>query len=322
MSSKLISNLSGKWPTIVISVLIAGAATLVVLTYLYQQTNSNANLNNTLYPFSAVVQPNNNTVFLKNAAGNPQIDCSSVGGKINIVGAWSEVIDPYSSCSSASADVLNLSCGIKSAKIPCKQDADCGSGMSCTGGMCTPSSCPLDNPGKNDGKFTSSNCSCGGTYCTIQPGTTCKTQADCNDPTNSIMYCTATNGGTGTCQVNAGQNCMAPDSYSGQFCASYPLCSNSDRSKGSKTTSVVNTVCNPNGNAGCRPRDSSAYLAGKCDGKNTCPLLFDPTDPNSGFGPAPCDTRNMGQLPITPGQNGNYSQGYYVHGLYTCIVPQ
>jgi hypothetical protein len=93
MSSKLLSSLSGKWPIIVVSVLVAGVATLAVLTFLYQKSNSNANLNNTLYPFSAVVQPGSSTVFLKNAAGNPQIDCSSIGGKINIVGAWSETID-------------------------------------------------------------------------------------------------------------------------------------------------------------------------------------------------------------------------------------
>lgn len=315
MSSKF--NLSGKWPMIVVSVLAAGAITLVVLTFLYQKSNSNANLNNTLYPFSGVIQPGDSTVFLKNASGNPQIDCSSVGGKINIVGAWSEVIDPYGACTGKSADVLNLSCGIKSAKVPCKQDADCGSGMSCTGGMCTPSSCPL-NP-KKDGTFDSTKCACGGTYCTVQPGTVCQTAADCNDPTNSIMYCTSTNGSPGTCQVNPGQVCMAPDQYSGQFCAAYPLCSNVDRSQ---NTNVVNTVCNPKSNSGCRPRDASAYLAAKCDGKDSCPLLFDPTDPNSGFGPAPCDTRNTGQLPVTPGQNGNFSQGYYVHGLYTCIVPQ
>lgn len=305
---------------IVVSVLAVGAVIITVLTFLYQKSNSNVNLNNTLYPFSAVVQPGSNTVFLKNAAGNPQIDCSAVGGKINIVGAWSEVIDPYGTCSNVSADVLNLSCGIRSAKVPCKQDADCGSGMSCTGGMCTPSSCPLDTP--KTGKFTSSNCSCGGSYCTIQPGTVCKTASDCNDPTNSIMYCTGTNGSTGTCQVNPGQNCMAPDPYAGQFCASYPLCSNTDTSQGAKTSNITNKVCGPNSQAGCRPRDASAYLASKCDGKDICPLLFDPTDPNSGFGPAPCDTRSNNQLPITPGQNGNFSQGYYVHGLYTCIVPQ
>lgn len=322
MSSKF--SLTGKWPLVVISVLAVGVATIVVLTFLYQKSNSNANLNNTLYPFSAVVQPGNNTVFLKNAAGNPQIDCSAVGGKINIVGAWSEVIDPYGTCTNSSADVLNLSCGIKSAKVPCKQDADCGSGMSCTGGMCTPSSCPLtvDKNGQTNGSFASSSCACGGTYCTIQPGTVCQSQSDCNDPNGTIMFCSGSKGNPGTCQVNPGQNCMAPDPYTGQFCASYPLCSNSDRSQGSKTTNITNTVCGPSSSSVCRPRDTSAYLAGKCDGKSTCPLLFDPTDTMSGFGPAPCDTKNNGQLPITPGQNGNFSQGYYVHGLYTCIVPQ
>jgi hypothetical protein len=310
------------WPLVTVSVLAVGVVSAIIIVFLFQKSNSNANLNNVLIPFSATIQPGDNTVFLKNSAGNPQIDCSNVGGKINIVGAWTETIDPYGTCTGTSADVLNLSCGIKGAKVPCKQDADCGAGMSCAGGICVPSICNLDNPGGNNGKFTSSNCACGGTYCPIQPGTVCdpNNANSCNDPTGSIVQCLPLGSSSSyTCQVNAGQNCMAPDPYTGQFCASYPLCSNVDKSN---TKSVVNTVCNPSSPANCRPRDSSAYLAAKCDGKSACALLFDPNDPLSGFGPKPCDTRNTSQLPITPGQSGNYSQGYYVHGLYTCIVPQ
>lgn len=317
------------------SILVVAIAMLAVLVFLYQKANSNANVNNTLFPFSAAIQPGDNTVFLKNAAGTSQIDCSSVGGKINIVGAWAEVIDPFGSCTGTSASVLNLSCGLKGSKIPCKQDADCGSGMNCAAGICTPSKCQLTD---NKGNFDSGKCACGGSYCLIQPGTSCDpTDAkSCNDPNGTVMYCDQS---SKTCQVNPGQTCMAPDAYTGQFCASYPLCSNiavpaakdckvdKDCDAGSGCVegkcvpkNVVNKVCKPKST--CKPRDASAYLAAKCDGKDTCNLLFDPSDTDSGFGPMPCDITNQNQLPITPGQGTNFSQGYYVHGLYTCIVPQ
>lgn len=326
---------------IVMSVLVVAIAILGVLVFLYQKANTIANVNNTLLPFSAAIKPGDGTVFLKNAAGTSQIDCSSVGGKINIVGAWAEVIDPFGSCTGTSASVLNLTCGLRSAKIPCKQDADCGSGMSCSAGICSPSLCPLTD---NKGNFDSAKCSCGSSYCPIQPGAPC-TMNDpkvCEDPSGTVMYCdnSVSNGGTtGVCRVNPGQNCMAPDPYSGKFCASYPLCSNvaiptvtncakdTDCDNGAVCVegkcapkNVVNAVCKPKST--CKPRDASAYLAAKCDGKDTCNLLFDPTDRDSGFGPTPCDIPNQNQLPITPGQGTNYSQGYYVHGLYTCVPAQ
>jgi len=320
---------------IVMSILFVVIIILVVFVFLYQKSNSNANLNNVLFPFSAAIKPGDKSVYLKNAAGTSQIDCSSVGGKVNIVGAWVETIDPFGSCTGNSASVLNLTCGLRGAKIPCKQSADCGSGMTCSAGICTPSACPLTD---DKGNFKSSNCSCGDSYCLIQPGTTCDpaNSESCNDPNGTMMYCDPS---SKTCQVNPGQNCMAPDPYTGRFCASYPLCSNvAVPQKGTcakdgdcaKETScidgvcvpknVVNKVCNPNGS--CKPRDASAYLAAKCDGQDTCGVLFDPSDINSGFGPAPCANMNQNQLPITPGQGTNYNQGYYVHGLYTCIVPQ
>ena len=292
---------------------------MIVVVFLYQQSNSNANLNNVLFPFSAAIKPGDNSVYLKNAAGTSQIDCSSVGGKVNIVGAWVETIDPFGSCTGTSASVLNLSCGLRGEKVPCKQDADCGSGMSCTGGVCMPSSCPLTD---NKGNFDPTKCSCGGSYCKIMPGTTCdpSDSNSCKDPTGSMMYCDPS---SKTCQVNPGQTCSAPDPYTGQFCASYPLCSNVVVPQSGTPKNVVNKVCNPaNTSANCRPRDASAYLAAKCDGLDTCSVLFDPSDRNSGFGPMPCDTLDTSQLPITPGQGTNFSQGFYIHGLYTCIVPQ
>ncbi len=314
------------WVIIVVSLLSIAIVILSIITYLYQRANNQSNQHNILYPFSASIQPGDSTVFLKNAAGNSQIDCSAVGGKINIVGAWSEVIDPFGECANSSSSALNLSCGVQGQKIACKEDSDCGSGMQCAGGLCKPALCPLD-PSKGIGRFDSSKCSCGGNYCPIRPGTPFAGSNNCNDPQGILMY---HNTNTNTCEVNPGQSCMAPD-ITGQFCALYPLCSNISVIDGN----VVNNVCNPanNGSQGqpiCRPRDASAYLAAKCDGKSTCVLEYDPENIKSGFGPRPCDGQvktnigigsEYGQLPNIPSAGGSYQKGYVTHGIYTCELP-
>ncbi len=316
-----------------ISILTIGIIVMIVVIVIYQSANTAANQHNILYPFSAAIQPGNKTVFLKNAAGQSQIDCSAVGGKINIVAAWSEVADLYGECSGESSSALNLSCGIPGAKIACKEDSDCGPGMQCAGGLCKPAICKIEDQQK--GTFDSSKCSCGGNYCPIRPGTTCTTLSDC-DPsgTGTLMTCNTT---TKKCEVNPGQSCMAPD-ITGQFCAIYPLCSNrafgppNPSNSTQYTSNFVNKVCNPNNTVGipgqqgvCRPRDASAYLAAKCDGKSTCVVEYDPENPLSGFGPRPCDSSvSVGstaykQLPNIPSTGGNYIQSYYVHGLYACL---
>lgn len=322
------------WTLTTIVVLVIALIVVVVLIFIYQRNNGLKNQHNILYPFSASIQPGNSTVILQNASGGSQIDCTKVGGTINIVGAWSEIIDPMSSCSNSSIAALNLTCGLPSStKVGCKQDADCGPGMTCAGGLCKPASCALDSTGT--GTFDSSKCSCGGNYCPIQPGSSCipGSKNVCNDPTGVLMTCiTSGNSTTGKCTVNPGQSCMAPDQYKGQFCAVYPLCSNVVKLDVNNKipTSVVNTVCDPNNTVTtsiCRPRDASAYLAAKCDGQATCSLQYDPENVNSGFGTRPCDASvKMGsslynKLPNTPAGSGTYTQGYYVHGIYTCILP-
>lgn len=317
----------GNWISITTVTLCVAIVVVSVAIFFIERSNINLNQKNIIYPFSASIKPGQTNVQLLNSLGTSQIDCSSVGGKINIIGAWSEVIDPYGTCTGTSAGALNLTCGLKGPKLACKADSDCGPGMSCAGGICVPATCPV----KNDGSMTfdSNSCSCGGNYCPVQPGKPCTTVKDCND-TGTLMYCD-TSTGTGTCAVNPGQTCMAPDPFSGQYCALYPLCSNMKLS--SKPGNLENSVCGPdnkniNGGIGCRPRDASAYLAGLCDGQSTCNLTFDPTQQLSGFGTIPCDMSVTppppgggglyNDLPMIPGQGGNYNQGYYVHGIYTC----
>jgi|SRR5579862_1857158 len=330
------------WAIILICILIVSIIVMVITTFFYQRSNTYATQQNTLLPFSSAIQPGQSTSTLLNSTGGSQIDCSSVGGKINIVAAWTETIDPFNTCVSSpltpspgtSSGSLNLTCGLKGPKIPCKQDGDCGTGMSCLGGICSPAVCPMDKT--LPALYDPTKCSCGGNYCPIIPGTSCDpTNAkSCNDPNQTVMSCqqTGNNGQNGTasyqCVVNSGSTCNAPDQYTGQFCSSYPLCSHVSTTVVNKPNiplqSVVNNMCNAQGV--CRPRDSSAYLASLCDGKTTCNVTFDPSNKDSGFGPMPCAGNLPGSigyndLPITPGSNGNYSQGYYVHGLYTCILP-
>lgn len=323
------------WTLVIIIVLVIAFIVVVTFIFIYQRNNNLKNQKNILYPFSASIQPGDTTVVLQNASGGSQIDCSKVGGTINIVGAWSEIIDPMSTCANNSIAALNLTCGLPtSTKVGCKQDADCGPGMTCAGGLCKSASCKLDSTGT--GTFDSSKCSCGGNYCPIQPGSICTSGSKnvCNDPTGLLMTCVtpSSNSTTGVCTVNSGQSCMAPDQYQGQFCAVYPLCSNVIKTvNGTLPTSVVNTVCDPNNTITtsiCRPRDASAYLAAKCDGKKTCVVQYDPENVQSGFGTRPCSSNvKMGsslynKLPNTPAGSGNYTQGYYVHGIYTCILPE
>lgn len=315
---------------ILIILLVIVIIVMIVLTYLYQRANTISNQNNIIYPFSASIQPGNKTAPLTNAAGTSQIDCSAVGGKINIIGSWVETIDPFGECANQTISVLNLSCGVTAGiKIPCKQDSDCGSGMECAAGLCKVAACP----GNSDGTFHNSKCSCGGSYCPIRPGSVCTGLNDnksCGDKLGMIMQCTNTGkGSTGyTCEVNSGQNCMAPDT-TGQFCALYPLCSNITVIDSKSGANVNNNICalSPSNDVNkCRARDNSGYISSKCNGKTTCNLQFDPEDPMSGFGPRPCNSNVQtgntlyNQLPNIPGQGGNYAFGYYTHGIYSCIT--
>lgn len=101
--------------------------------------------------------------------------------------------------------------------------------------------------------------------------------------------------------------------------------------------SFKNQMCNSSsaGYKGCRTRDVSAYFAQKCkeSNSNKCELTIDTTK-DKWFGPYPCNSFPGDQiydnLPISEGWSGGKShggstpspasetQGYYVHGIYTC----
>lgn len=301
------------WALILMIILILAIGAVIVAVYLSEKKNKEDNEKNILYPFTGTYDASTGRVTLQNSQNQPQIDCSiesgKNGGEINIVGAFFDVNDPYGECTGSASSVLDLTCGIPGGKISCTKQSDCGGGMKCAGGFCSPATAKLSG---SSGAIDTENSECtsdGGSYCPVQPGTDCSKngQSDCNDDGAEVMTC---NPSTKKCEVNPDKSCYGVNTKY-NTCAVYPLCSNA-----SLSSTVINNTCNPSST--CMSRDASAYVAGKCDGKETCAPVWDATDPNGGLGPLPCSSTSVDGLPIIPGHGGNYSRGYKVHGIYTC----
>lgn len=299
------------WAIIMILFLFLIFGGLAGFTWWVEHTNSKAQQNNIVYPFSGAIDPTDTTnpVVLTGAGGTPQIQCPE-GTVVNIIGAWVEVNDPFGECSSPSA-TFRATCGDDSTSsgssaVTCSNAGDCASGMDCISGKCVASTC-------------SAASDCGAQSCPVGPGTSCKTDTDCGGPP---MACVG-----GKCIIDPGQG-QCTFCNNGK-CAQGPTCSNLNASYENQTC----VFSNPN--TKCRPRDASAYLAIECDGKQTCDISWNPSNPKY-FGPLPCnigvaDPEYAG-LPIIPGWNGSkpaggtggpekadFKQGYYVHGIFTCV---
>ncbi len=79
----------------------------------------------------------------------------------------------------------------------------------------------------------------------------------------------------------------------------------------------INTVCSPGGEGDCRMRDATAFLGAQCNGKSSCDVVVD----NTFFGPDPCKAlANFDLLPGIPGEGTEIKQGYYVHGVFACVL--
>jgi len=281
-----------KWAIVVIFALSIAIGVFIFLTLQLDYQNKHSHQQNILYPFSGnLPAPNafgNNPgdgLELLNAEKEPQIQCP-IGYHVNIVGAWVEVNDPFAECTSKPADIFLSTCGISGheSKVKCATNAECGEGMICgSEGVCQPKPCSKDKP-------------CGIT----------------KDPTKGVSL---------TC-VNG-------------KCVQYPTCININKDG-------VNTACAYNNNINkCRPRDASAYLSKHCDGRSYCLAFEDkwkPNDPTKNpFGPLPCqvpassNSTEYTKFPVVPGWSAgipkygekqspaSFNQGYYVHGIYTCV---
>ena len=286
-----------------------------------------------VYPFSASL-PNpsqgsiSEGISLLNSVGQPQIQCP-IGYKVNILGAWLQVNDPFGECSPTPNSTFLDTCGIANSgnRISCTSDATCATGMNCVSGKCVPIAC---KDSFDLSESSSANCtSGGGTQCSPKLFSKCSKNSDCDSSTLCYRV-----GNKSMCLQDPSQgSCQACNNGN---CAQFPLCQFLNSSGQNMMCETSNTTSN------CKPRDASAYLASWCDGKNSCLGSGDtwlPNQPGGQFGPLPCNipaseqSADYQQLPIVSGWNGgspayaqndtdvspNYNQGYYIHGIYTCV---
>lgn len=246
-----ISNtMAETWATLVVVFLvIVAAATIGISLYRAKKYALPAEESDIIYPFSGF------TSLTKYGSNTPQIQCP-VGKKINIIGAFYEVYDPFFQCykDGPSEDLKNL-CKATSSSIPTEY------------------------------------------------------QPTCVNPSGSTI-------------INSNfQNttCLPPSPSAGGPPIDRPT--------------QANTV---QGLPVCTMRDVSAIVAHQCDDRQVCLPSLSP--PN--MGPVPCAVfsnnsntalSNLSTLPNVPGRSSlansdgtaslgsTAKQGYYVHGLYTCI---
>lgn len=319
------------WALLFIFLLIIAIGILIYFNFDQSSSNTKVDISKNLLPFNVTYNALNRktssggVVKVVNSLGQPQIKCPP-GFKINIVGAFSQVVDPFGECTPTPSATFKNSCGDtsdNSSLISCNSDSDCNGGMVCSQGKCIPSQCSVDSdgvPSLTNGNTSNVN------MCPSQPGVSCdSTNNNCLGANNEqITQC----GNNGECTVNpVFGSCMACSTPGGGVSRNYPLCSNIN-------SSYQNNICRPGGSGGCKLRDISAYVANYCDGKQECDITWDLTSPEA-FGPLPCNLQynnnNFLNLPIIPGWNGSTpengsqpspassSQGYNVHGIFTCV---
>ena len=300
------------WALIVIIVLFIVIVALGIFFGITTKNNYDLSAQQRLYPFAAVIDPQNpnQVVPLNNEAGESQLTCPP-GTKINIVGAFFDIVDPYGMCTPNPTSVVSATCG-GPGTIICPANA-CPANMSCE---------PSQTQGDNNSYCVASPCNAS----TVLPPNTSTTTWTCNpNPAFPLTPAQQT----------------APLNFTGRI-TPVEVCSNLNGS-------FQNTTC-ANGANNCAPRDASAYLAKACDGQQVC----NATISSQYFGPFPCGGTNFQNpgnmttpgscssnqtassgycsLPYAPGTDPSFtpanaanpagttfSQGYMVHGLYTCV---
>jgi len=343
------------WLGLLAGVLFLTIVVLSGMTLWKQSSNAQAEQSNILYPFSGYLTPPNGPeiwtvnlsknnkgvgpnpedgLFLVGMVGGedatvPQIQCPS-GYKINIVGAYIDIADPNGSCSTTPNNLISTTCGSDahtSTSPACQDASSCAVGMDCPAGRCAPKTCKVHGDCASAGVIGA---------CPDALGKGCTV----GSPRNGSLVCigdSGSNAGTWMLDPGAGGACMACDTDGGGngVCTLVPTCQNNK--KGS------NLVCSPGSPAGCKPRDASAYLAKHCDDKSVCldnmTDRWSPNDIGGVFGPLPCmieassTSHDYLSLPINVGWAGGsppqsqsnidnpatFTQGYYVHGIYTCM---
>lgn len=308
------------WALIIIAVLFIAVVVLLIFFGITTKSNYDLSTQQRLYPFAAVIDPTNpnQVVSLTNGAGENQITCPA-GTTVNIVGAFYDIVDPYGMCTPTPNGTVSSTCGGPGTLL-------CNSGQACpTGQACEPSQTPGDN----------------NSYCVAQP---------CNDSTALPLPSSTT---TWTCNKSPALPLTATQKSQGYTGRMTPVevCNNLN-------SNFQNATC-ANGANNCAPRDASAYLAKACNGQQTCNAqitsqFFGPypcggpnfNNPNTSSTnsvgatnvinacspPSTSVTGGYCSLPYAPGTDPSFtptnapnaagtsfSQGYMVHGLYTCV---
>jgi hypothetical protein len=340
---------------IVIMVILAIVmAVFIILSILKEDSNNKKNQHNIIYPFNAKLQSRDkdhpdggyDVALLASDGQTPQLQCPA-GTHIEVIGAWSDVVDPNGICSNKPTATFKLSCGFTrdaSAGVQCQTETDCAPGMTCSGSQqCVPKPCSSNEgcgsaPTACLGQYADIGKACSDHTFAANDGLVCIDGVVHRDPSaGQCLYCDTRRWPEG-----------APaDSYGNiGYCAQSPSCANTG---GQEVLSPQNPTCT---GAGCVPRDASAYLAEQCNGKRNCKIVWNPTNPTY-FGPKACNiavnwdapTQGPGisgggvvpsyeQLPVAAGWDGGqpgtgqqqgspqpatYSQGLYVHGIFSCI---
>jgi hypothetical protein len=117
------------WVIIVGIILVILLVVLIILNLKTVNINQTTLKNRIIYPFSSHIDPQTGKdKGFVNSAGQPQISCPT-GTKINIVGAFFDIFDPYAECSASVSDInpLYAFMCVPSVmnSVSCSSDKDC-----------------------------------------------------------------------------------------------------------------------------------------------------------------------------------------------------
>ena len=245
--------------------------------------------------------------------GESQIKCPS-GQKINIIGAFYDVYDPYLQCTPNPDQTMLQTCAIEMSDPNNSGKYIPIIGSKCVEEKIPPTAMVQCNVQHSDGT---------GIWDYIEPDE----NGDCNIPNNG----------------NQQADVSILETSNGRKVCAYTFCRNIDKNG-------ENLTCGSNisGNTKCYPQDATAFLSEKCNGQEVCTVTVN----SDNFGPVPCFNNNTPiqsedcsqtyltspigtycSLPIstgnfTPGMSINSQDpfrkltsrniGYKAHGIYSC----
>lgn len=303
---------------VIIGILALAFIILSILLGMTLTTNQKLSAQSLYLPFTAKIDPKTGkSTGFKTSTGKPQLSCP-VGKKINVVGAFFDIFDPYTECTTSINNVdphFAFLCNPnQSGPTACSSDKEC----------------PAWTQGSNN-PFT----------CNIPKG-------------ESTGFCKLNNIGVG--QSCPGKGSGYNFQNIGGYCIDANMCGTNivSPSGSSMKPGVPNPYCTPsNSKSQCAMRDASATVAAKCNGQQECsdisvkdfgdlPCLGTHMEPKSCLttsstgGVAFIDGKRDGYcgLPFMPGYPGglppnsasgstsepaNGNVGYTMHGIYTCV---